>query len=236
MAAIVGLIVSQVIGVLAGQVNDDIEGCIGVGSCLEFASVLLTLAAMVAAVAALIVRWIRSRGLERQQMKAVVLAFSIFALGTAIEFGVQQDHPVGVVLMVGGGLLVPLAIGMAIVRYRLYDIDKIISRTVSYAIVVGLLAAAAAGVATVAGTRFQKPWVVAATTLAVAAVFNPLRRRIQRAVERRFNRSRYDAERILDDFAGSLRDRVDPEAVVDGWVGVVSATMQPSTVGAWVRQ
>ena len=233
--AVVGLLVSQVLGVLAGQINDDIEGCTGVGSCLEISSVFLTLVAIAGAVTALVVRWVRSRGLERQQMKAVVFAFTIFAIGTAIEFGVQQDHPVGLVLFVGGGLLVPLAMGMAIVRYRLYEIDRMVSRTVTYAVVVGLLAAAVAGVATLAGTRFQEPWVVAATTLAVAALFNPLRRRVQDGVDRRFNRSRHDTERVMDEFAGTLRDRVDQAEMVTGWVGVVDETMQPSGIGVWTR-
>jgi hypothetical protein len=90
-------------------------------------------------------------------------------------------------------------------------------------------------VAALAGSQFDEPWVVAATTLAVAALFNPLRKRIQGWVDRRFNRSRYDAEHVMDEFASSLRDRVDPEGVVDGWVGVVSETMQPSAQGLWVR-
>jgi hypothetical protein len=186
-------------------------------------------------VTALMVRWIRSGGIERQQMKAVVFAFSVFAVGTAIEFGIQQDHPVGQVLMIGGGLLIPIAIGMAIVRYRLYEIDRIVSRTVTYLTVAGLLGATVFAVAALAGTRFQEPWIVAATTLAVAAAFNPLRRRIQAAVDRRFNRSRYDAERVADEFAGTLRDQVDPDGIVDGWVGVVEETMQPSSLGVWVR-
>ena len=76
---------------------------------------------------------------------------------------------------------------------------------------------------------------VAAFTLAVAALFNPVRKRVQVWVDRRFNRSRYDAERVMDEFAGSLQDRVDPDGVVEGWLGVVSETMQPSSVGVWVR-
>jgi hypothetical protein len=233
--AVSGLFVSQLIGIVLGQINDDIEGCTSAGSCLEIASVVLTLVAMGAGVTALIVRWIRSGGIERQQMKAVVFAFSVFAVGTAIEFGIQQDHPVGQVLMIGGGLLIPIAIGMAIVRYRLYEIDRIVSRTVTYVTVAGLLGATVFAVAALAGTRFQEPWIVAATTLAVAAAFNPLRRRIQAAVDRRFNRSRYDAERVADEFAGTLRDQVDPDGIVDGWVGVVEETMQPSALGVWVR-
>jgi hypothetical protein len=79
------------------------------------------------------------------------------------------------------------------------------------------------------------PWLVAATTLAVAALFNPVRRRIQGWVDRRFNRSRNDAERVMDRFSGSLRDQVDPDQVVNGWVDVVEDTMEPSSLGLWVR-
>lgn len=81
----------------------------------------------------------------------------------------------------------------------------------------------------------DSPLIVAASTLAVAALFNPVRGRTQTWVDHRFNRSRYNAERVLDEFAGTLRDRVDPNGVVDGWVRLVTDTMQPSSVGVWVR-
>lgn len=119
---------------------------------------------------------------------------------------------------------------------RLYDLDRVVSRTVTYTSVIGLLALVVALVATVTATQFEDPLVVAATTLTVAALFNPLRKRIQRLVDRRFNRSRYDIQRVMDRFAGSLRDQVDADGVVDGWMGVVSETMQPEAVGVWVRR
>jgi hypothetical protein len=131
--------------------------------------------------------------------------------------------------------LLPIAIGVAVLRYRLYDLGRVVSRTVTYAIVVGLLIGVVALTAAVVGAQFESPLVVAATTLAVAAVFNPLRRRVQSTVDRRFNRSRYDAERVIDDFAGSLRDRTDPVEVVDGWMGVITETMQPVAIGVWTR-
>jgi hypothetical protein len=130
---------------------------------------------------------------------------------------------------------IAIAIAMAVLRYKLYEIDRIVSRTITYTIVVGVLLGAVALVATIVGAQFDSPPVVAATTLGVAAVFNPLRRRVQVVVDRRFNRSRYDAERVMDDFAGSLRDRTDAGEVLDGWVEVVADTMQPSKVGLWVR-
>jgi hypothetical protein len=235
-SGIAGITAATALGLIGGDFNDDIEGCLSVNSCIELGSLLLIFVAMGAAVTALVVRWFRSEGIERQQMKAVVLAFSIFTAGTAFEFGIEQDHPVGLVLFFIGALLIPVSIGAAIVRYRLYEIDRIISRTVSYALVVGLLALLVAGVAAVAGSQFQTPWVVAATTLGVASMFNPFRRRLQVAVDRRFNRSRYDAERVMDEFASSLRDRVDADDVVVGWIEVVAETIQPSAVGVWVRE
>lgn len=124
-------------------------------------------------------------------------------------------------------------------RYRLYDIDRIISRTLSYALVVGLLGlifAAGVVLAPSAVPGFEdSALVVAASTLVVAALFNPLRLRIQESVDLRFNRSRFDAERVMDGFVSSLRDQVDPDSVLGGWVDVVSETMQPAEVSVWVR-
>jgi len=131
----------------------------------------------------------------------------------------------------------PVSIGVAVLRYHLYEIDRIVSRTVSYAVVVGVLAVVFFGVVTVLTSLLpaESDLAVAGSTLAVAALFNPVRRRVQAWVDRRFNRSRYDAQKVMDAFSGSLRDRVDPDGVVEGWVGAVSETMQPTTVGVWIR-
>jgi hypothetical protein len=188
----------------------------------------------------LAMRYRVSRGGERQQIKWFLLACAAFGLtfvSLLITEALGMSEPpswldVAMLLTVAA---VPVSATVAILRYRLYDIDRIISRTVTYALVVGLLVAVVALVAAMVGTRFEEPLVVAATTLGVAAVFNPLRRRVQSVVDRRFNRSRYDAERVMSEFAGALRDRVDHDGVVGGWVGVVSQTMQPSGVGVWVR-
>jgi hypothetical protein len=133
---------------------------------------------------------------------------------------------------------VPVSIAVAITRYRLYEIDRLVSRTVSYLLVVGLLAAVFIGVVTVAGSLLQteSDLAIAASTLAVAALFNPLRKRVQTWVDRRFNRSRYDAQKVMDGFSGSLRDQIDPAHVIEGWVRVVSQTMQPAAAGVWVRE
>ncbi len=132
---------------------------------------------------------------------------------------------------------IPIAATLAILRYRLYDIDRIISRTVSYAIVIATLAAVyalgLAGLTSLLDT--ESSLAVAAATLAVAALFNPLRKRVQGFVDHRFNRTRYDAERVMTQFTGSLRDEVDPNTVLSGWVGVVSETMRPVASGVWLR-
>ena len=134
-------------------------------------------------------------------------------------------------------ILFPLSFGVAVLRYRLYEIDgscpdgvvcagrRIVGRSVPGHRRADVLSAA---------DRVIGPC-VAGSTLVVAALFNPLRRRVQGGVDRRFNRQRYDAQRVMDGFASSLRDRADPEEVMTGWVGVVSSTMQPDAIGMWMR-
>lgn len=192
------------------------------------------------AVVSLIVRMVRSKGVERQQLKWFLFAGGLAVVGFLLEsamegFGVVPV-PVWVDVVATVGLVtLPVSVILAILRYRLYEIDRIISRTISYAIVVGIIVGVVALIATAVSTQFESPMIVAATTLAIAAAFNPLRRRVQTVVDRRFNRSRYDAERVIDEFAGSLRDRTDALDVIAGWVGVVGDTMQPSRIGVWVR-
>jgi hypothetical protein len=184
-------------------------------------------------------------GQERQQLKIVVLAgfllVGLVVVGVVLADVLQivdQDGAWGVAPFVLGLNAISVAIAVAVVKYHLYDFDRIISRTLSYALVVGLLAAVYLGVVTGLQVLLttDDPLVVAASTLVVAALFKPAHRRIQIWVDRRFNRSRYDAERVLQDFAGSLRDHTQPGRVVSGWVEVVTRTMQPSSVGVWVRQ
>jgi hypothetical protein len=133
---------------------------------------------------------------------------------------------------------IPVAATLAVLRYRLYEIDRIVSRTVTYVVVIVLLAVVYAVGLTALTSLLDtdSPLIVAGSTLAVAALFNPLRRRVQRGVDHRFNRSRYDAERVMDGFSGSLRDEVDPDRVVTGWLSVVNETMHPSSAGIWVRE
>ncbi|HUO45668.1 MAG TPA: hypothetical protein VM470_02415, partial [Acidimicrobiia bacterium] len=133
--------------------------------------------------------------------------------------------------------LIPAAIGFALHRHRLYDIDRLLSRTTSYAVVIACLALVFVGVVFVLGGLLPQEGdlAVAGSTLSVAALFNPVRRRVQDRVDRLFNRSRYDAQRIIKSFEGKLRNEVDLGGVVNGWTGVVSATLKPASMSVWVR-
>jgi hypothetical protein len=130
------------------------------------------------------------------------------------------------------------AIAIAVLKYRLYDIDRIISRTLAYAIVTGLLLGLYAGLVLLA-TRIlscHTPVAVAASTLAAAAQFNPLRHRVQRAVDRRFNRARYDADQTVAAFAARLKDAVDLGSVCDDLTHVVSRALEPAHLSVWISR
>ncbi|MGB7860870.1 MAG: hypothetical protein WBM90_10265 [Acidimicrobiia bacterium] len=200
------------------------------------------LAALVGALISLVVRIRRAGPVERHQIKWVLFSFSLIVIAlaaTSVVEGIWGEDALSgydwtsIVVF----SLFPISIATSILRYRLYEIDRIISRTVTYFLVVGMLASLF--VVVVSGALLvvpaQNSLAVAASTLVVAALFNPLRRRIQRRVDRRFNRSRYNAQNVVDAFAGSLQDRVTSENVVDGWVTVVSSTMEPSALGVWMR-
>lgn len=188
----------------------------------------------------LIARYRKSSIVVRQQLKVILWV----AIVSSLFFGSQGivdnllDADAWSLVNTGFTLFVVGAITAGIVRYKLFDIDRLISRTVSYAVVGGLLAASFFGLVTIATTFLpsHNPLVTAASTLTVAALFNPLRRRVRRLVDRRFNRSRYDAERVVDEFADSLRAQVNPERVVDDWVEVVAQTMQPVITSIWVKE
>jgi hypothetical protein len=200
--------------------------------------------ASLAAMASLVVRYRRSIGAERLQIKWVLLSIGLFSLVTIAIDVVWIDilgrpEPAGIFLWVDQiiWVMIPASIAVAILRYRLYEIDRIISRTLTYAVVVGLLAVVVLGLIA-SMTLFlpsDDPLAVAVATLAVFVLFNPVRHRVQRWVDRRFNRSRYDSARVIDQFSASLQDRVDIEGIVDDWVDLVEETMQPTSVGVWVR-
>lgn len=189
----------------------------------------------------LVSRYRRGDLVERQQIKWLLAAACLFAavFVGGIVLGEDTDTQAVWEWLVSAAMtLLPIAVAFAVARYRLYDIDRIISRTVSYVLVVGVLGLIVFGL--IAGLAIflpsDDPLVVAVATLVVFALFNPLRQRVQRWVDRRFNRSRYDAERVVEGFAYSLQERVDPDRVVDGWIGTVIQTMQPAEIAVWIRE
>jgi hypothetical protein len=135
-------------------------------------------------------------------------------------------------------VVLPACLGVAILKYRLYDIDPIISRTLAYAIVTGLLIGVYTGSVLLATQvfRFHGTVAVAAATLAAAALFNPLRRRVQRAVDRRFNRARYDADQTVAAFATRLKDAADLHSIGDDLAGVVQQALEPAHLSIWVSR
>jgi hypothetical protein len=185
--------------------------------------------------------WRRASGERRQQLKWLMAgsAVALICLGPAALLEGASGFW-GVVYRVGslGVFALPVAAGVAILKYRLYDIDRIISRTLAYAIVTGLLVAVYAGLVLLA-TRvlsLHTPVAVAASTLAAAALFNPLRHRVQRAVDRRFNRARYDADKTVTAFAARLQDAVDLNAIQYDLAGVVHQALEPAHVSVWISQ
>jgi hypothetical protein len=187
------------------------------------------------AVGTQVASWRRSSGERRQQLKW--LASGAAVCGATGISAIATNSAIWEVLIVGFAAL-PVGIGVGILKYRLYGIDRIISRTLAYAIVTGLLVGVYAGLVLLA-TRVlsvRTPVAVAASTLAAAALFNPLRRRVQRAVDRRFNRARYDADKTVAAFAARLKDAVDLDAVQDDLAGVVHQALEPAHVSVWISQ
>src|SRR5205814_7072154 len=136
-----------------------------------------------------------------------------------------------------GVIALPVGIGVGILKYRLYDIDRLISRTLSYALLSGLLIGTFAGLVllTTRVLPFSSPVGVAASTLAAAGLFSPLRNRLQRLVDRRFNRARYDAEALVTAFGTRLRDAVDPETVLSELATAAGGSLQPAHVSVWIK-
>jgi hypothetical protein len=183
----------------------------------------------------------RSSGERRLQLKWLVGGSAVAVVGGALGVPLS-DNPSKILHIVGGlgivaVLALPVSMGVAILKYRLYDIDRLISRTLAYAIVTGLLIGVYAGVVAVAGAAsFSSPVEVAAATLAAAALFNPLRRRVQKVVDRRFNRARYDADHTVVAFAARLQDTVDLDSVRDDLASVVHQALEPAHVSLWISR
>jgi hypothetical protein len=191
-----------------------------------------------------VLSWRRSSSDRRQQLKwlasggAVTLVCAGLS-GSLGSSGITFLNVVGGFAWFGWAAL-PVSIGVAILRYRLYDIDRIISRTLAYAIVTGLLVGVYAGLVLLS-TRalpvsLSTPVAVACATLVAAALFTPLRRRVQRLVDRRFNRARYDADKTVAAFAARLQDALDLDAVQDDLAGVVHQALEPAHVSVWIGQ
>ena len=210
------------------------------GTAANIGDTFMFLVAPLAAIWALVVRYRRSRGVVRQQMRWFIFACVVLV---AASFGSQllsTIWPNATVLTGPAAALLPIAILFAMLRYRLYDIDGIISRSLSWAILSATLAAMFAVVvvglqAVLAGVTRDQTLAVAMSTLVAAAVAQPLRRRIQHAVDRRFNRARIDADATLGAFAVRLRDEVDMAAIRGALVGTVDGAVHPARFGVWVR-
>ncbi|HEX2824668.1 MAG TPA: hypothetical protein VHO07_31580 [Streptosporangiaceae bacterium] len=196
-------------------------------------------------VARQVLSWRRADGERRQQLKwlmsgaaVCMAATTVFAVGGTLD---TSASPAVQAVFNGatiGIAALPVTVGVAILKYRLYDIDRIISRTLAYAIVTGLLVGVYAGMVllTTQVFRVHTPVAVAASTLAAAALFNPVRRRVQKTVDRRFNRARYDADQTVAAFAARLKDAVDLDAVRDDLASVVHQVLEPAHVSMWISQ
>ena len=223
------------------EVGNPLAVAVPTGLLLAVAAVaaVLVLATLVAAAGSLVVRFRRARGTERQQLRwlAVGAALAAVALLVAVAAGAMGRD--GVVLAALGTCvaLLPLATGAAVLRYRLYDLDRILSRTLAYGLLTLLLGGGYAAVVLLLGRLLGRSssLAVAGATLAVAAVFQPTRRRIQALVDRRFNRRRYDAAQTIQAFSARLRQQVDLDSLTGELLGYAEQTMQPTQVSLWLR-
>jgi hypothetical protein len=203
------------------------------------AALAVTVLGVLIGAGSLVVRFRRARGTERQQLRWVVLAAALTGVGmlaSVVLVAAGNQVLVGWVTGVCVAFL-PLATGAAVLRYRLFDLDRIISRTLAYGLLTVLLGSAYAGVVLGLGRLLPQSssLVVAAATLAVAALFQPARRRVQAVVDRRFNRRRYDAAQTIAAFSARLRDEVDLDTLTGELLAVVEKTMQPTQASLWLR-
>jgi hypothetical protein len=255
-AALAGWFVSQALvpGPLLNAGYESVDNPYGIealGGILRLAgtvSSVLLLGAVLASVFAIVLRFLRSEGDERRQIKWVAYAGAVVALFLMVQLTVEATLPetgllvevlnLGFVVSLTG---VPIAAGVAILKYRLYEIDTIINRTLVYGVLTALLALVYVGSVVLLQALFRtltggdSQLAVVASTLVIAALFNPLRRRIQTLVDRRFYRSKYDAARILAAFNAKLRDETDLDRLGDELVSAVRETVQPAHVSLWLR-
>ena len=240
-AAVAGPILGMVGGsLIPGQLEETVipidnpfglAGVAGtVAAVVGFSGLGLWVASMLAALVSLVLRFRASRGTERQQLRWVVAGATGAVAGLLVGMA-------GVVVTYFAVLCVPVGVAVAVLRYRLWDLDRLVSRTVTYAVVTALLVLPYLLILP-AATRLSEgsgSLAVAAVTLAAAALFQPLRRRVQDVVDRRFNRRRYDAARTVEGFAVRLRDQLDLGALEGELLAVTNQTMQPSQASLWLR-
>lgn len=211
---------------------------------LQDMGLILAAIAALASIVGLVLRFRRSSGAERRQLKWFTFAGAIeisFIAATPFVNFATASGPASIVFALLVPPLLPVAAAMAVLRYRLYDIDRIVSRTITYSAVSAVLGSVFVAIvlllqALLASFTSGQPIAVAASTLIVASLFQPVRRRVQAVVDRRFDRSRYDAERTLVAFGARLRDNVDLARLGEEVQDVVARTLAPAAVGVWIRQ
>jgi hypothetical protein len=209
---------------------------------VQHGALLLILALALGFIARQVLSWRRSSGVRRQQLKwlasgaamaiaSVVVGIWLASTGPTTALAEWLDN----IAWLGMAAL-PVSMGVAVLRYRLYEIDRIISRTLAYAVVTGLLVAAYAGLVLLSTDvlTLSSSVAVAASTLVAAAAFNPLRKRVQRVVDRRFNRARYDADLTVAAFAARLQDELDLDSVRSDLASVVTRTLEPAHLSVWL--
>ena len=210
-----------------------------VATVLFDAGLALHAASLVAALVSLVLRFRASGGVERQQLRWVAAggAAALAGLLPTILVGLGITPRVNDVVVYPAVLCVPVTVAVAVLRYRLWDLDRLVSRTVTYTLVSGLLVLPYLLIVLAVGrlARGADGLAVAAATLTVAAAFSPLRGRVQDGVDRRFNRRRYDAARTIEAFAIRLRDQVDLDALTAELLAVVEPTVQPTRASLWLR-
>jgi hypothetical protein len=200
----------------------------------------LLIVPLVLSLVSMFLRFVRASGVERQQLKWFLYAAALFIVALTLSF--TTENPLAPILVTIVSLGLPLAVAIALFRYRLYDIDLIIRRTLTYALVVILLALVYFGsvillqqiFASLTGQRSEIITVL--STLAIAVLFIPLRNLTQKAIDKRFNRSKYDAQRVLMDFSETVRDETDLERLSARLLQVVNETMQPKSLSVWLKK
>jgi hypothetical protein len=214
-----------------------------ISGAFQLVGTVLTVGALLAAPVSVVLRYGRADATARQQIKwlAVAGVLTMVVLAAGVGVAIAGFESLGNALVLAGILAIPIAIGIGILRHRLYDIDRVISRTLTYALLTVNLGAAYVGLVLAGQAVFSSfagggDLAIAISTLAVAALFLPLRSRVQRLVDRRFYRRRYDAQRTLEAFGARLREQVELDELSANLAHVVRETIEPAHVSVWLRE